>query len=68
MRSDGKQNTVKARGMGGGGGGVRIVALSIILRNRLNKIEFAVFSYCRFSLFLKHSVFPDYFGANYFEK
>ena len=27
----------------GGGGGVRIVALSIILGNRLNKTEFAVF-------------------------
>ena len=41
LGSDGKQNTVKARGRGGGG--VRIVALSIILRNRLNKTEFAVF-------------------------
>ena len=28
--------------------------------NRLNKTEFAVFLYCRFSLFLKDPFFPDY--------
>ena len=41
-------------------GGVRIVALSLVLINRLNKTESAVFLYCRFSLFLKDLFFPDY--------
>ena len=30
-------------------GGVRIVALPIVLMNRLNKMQSAVFLYCRFS-------------------
>ena len=34
-------------------GGVRIVALSFSFMNRLNKMESAVFLYCRFFLFLK---------------
>ena len=43
-------------------GGVRIVALSIVLINRLNKTESAVFLYCRFSLFLKDLFFSRLFG------
>ena len=34
-------------------GGVRIVALLLVLMNRLNETESAVLLYCRFSLFLK---------------
>ena len=41
-------------------GRVRIVALPLVLMNRLNKTEYAVFLYCRFSLFLKDPFFPDY--------
>ena len=40
-------------------GGVRIVALSIVLMNRLNKTESAVFLYCRFSLFLRDPFFHN---------
>ena len=40
---------------------MRIVALSMILVNRLNKTETAVFQYCRFSL-SEGSVFPNNFG------
>ena len=38
-------------------GDVRIVALPLVLMNRLNKTESAVFLYCRFSLILKDPFF-----------
>ena len=38
-------------------GGVRIVALLLVLLNRLNKTESAVLLNCRFSLFLKDPFF-----------
>ena len=38
-------------------GGVRIVHFPLVLVNRLNETESAVFSYCRFSLFLKEPFF-----------
>ena len=34
--------------------------LSLVLMNRLNKTESAVFLSCRFSLFLKDPFLPDY--------
>ena len=41
-------------------GGLRINAFSIVLTNRLNKTDSAVFLYCSSSLFLKNPFFPDY--------
>ena len=41
-------------------GGVRIVALFISSHEQTKKAESAVFLYCRFSIFLKGSIFPDY--------
>ena len=48
LGSRGKQNTAQASARG-----VRIVALPLVLMNRHNKTEFAVFLYCSFSVFLK---------------
>ena len=42
-------------------GGMRIVALSLVLMNRLNTTESAVFLYCRFSLILKDLFFSRLF-------
>ena len=44
-------------------GGMRTVALLLVLMNRLNKTKSAVFLYCRFSLFLKDPFFPDYLDS-----
>ena len=38
---------------GGGGGARELLQVLLVLMNRLNKTESAVFLYCRFSLFLK---------------
>ena len=38
----------------------KILNFQLVLMNRLNITESAVFIYCRFSLFLKDPFFPDY--------
>ena len=37
-----------------------VLLFQLVLMNRLNKTESAVFFYCRFSLFLGDPFFPDY--------
>ena len=39
---------------------MRLLLFPLVLMNRLNKTESAVFLYCRFSLFLKDPFFPEY--------
>ena len=41
-------------------GAWELLHFPLVLMNRLKKAESAVFLYCRFSLFLKHPLFPDH--------
>ena len=42
---------------------MRIVHFPLVLKNRRNKTESAVFLYCRYSLFLKVPFLPDHLEA-----